>query len=88
MIRRNIALISRNIDVATLEDTASPHDFLIIQDGSDYHIDLGWNNATINGKRSIILIGGDIIIDQALVNSELWNNRALGLIALKDASGK
>ncbi len=39
MIRRNIALMSRNIDAATLESVGSPHDFLIIADGSDYHID-------------------------------------------------
>ena len=56
MIRRNIALMSRNIDEATLENVLSPHEFIIIADGGDYRIDSGWNAGTINSKRAIIII--------------------------------
>lgn len=34
------------------------------------------------------MIGGDIIIDEADVNSLAWANPTIALIALKDASGK
>ncbi|MBC7504088.1 hypothetical protein H7169_03880 [Candidatus Gracilibacteria bacterium] len=87
MIRRNIALMSRNIDQTTLESVGSPHAFIIRADGSDYRIDSGWNVGTINSKRTIIIIGGDIILDQAYINSELWANRGIALIALQSSTG-
>ncbi len=37
-----------------------------------------------SGKKSIIVIGGDIVMDQVDVNSEQWINRTIGLISLKD----
>ncbi len=84
MINRNIALMSRNIDDVTLDTASSPHQF-IIRKWSDYRIESGWNVPL--GKRSIIVIGGNIVIDQIDVNSLLWANPSIALIALKDASG-
>ena len=81
MIRRNIALMTRNIDDATLALATSPFDF-IIRKWADYRIDSGWTMPS--GKKSIIVIGGDIVMDQVDVNSEQWINRTIGLISLKD----
>jgi hypothetical protein len=48
MIRRNIALMSRNISDSDLADINSQHQFIIKKDGSDYTIDGGWFGGTIN----------------------------------------
>ncbi len=87
MLRRNIALMSRNISDTDLININSQHDFIIKKDGSDYIIDGGWFAGTINGKRSVIVIGGDIILNKADINSESWSNKNIALIALKDAAG-
>lgn len=55
MIRRNIALMTRNIDDSDLASPANTFDFVVQKDGTDYRIDSGWNVPI--GKRSIIVIG-------------------------------
>lgn len=92
LIRKNIALMSRNVDNTTLINVTSPLDFIIVKDGNytskDYRIDFSWNASTnINGKHSVIVIGGDIILDQTDINALNWTNENIGLIALKDESG-
>ena len=88
MIRKNIALMTRNIDDSVLETMASPFDFVILKN-QDFRIQLSSIVPYIGaGKRSIIVIGGDIVIDEADVNSLSWTNPTMALIALKDASGK
>lgn len=84
MLRRNIALISRNIDDATLASFASPHQFYIQKDGTDFYIPLGWNQLILNGKRSVIVIGSDIVFDSDRINSDQWINKNIAFIALKD----
>lgn len=84
-LRKNIALMSRNISDAELSNVSSVHDFLIYKN-QDYRIEYGgWN--VPSGKKSIIVMGGDIIINQSDVNSLLWANTPIALIALKDSSG-
>lgn len=84
MLRRNIALISRNIDDTTLASFASPHQFYIQKDGTDFYIPLGWNQLILNGKRSVIVIGSDIVFDSDRINSDQWINKNIAFIALKD----
>ncbi len=86
MITKSIALLKRNISNVDLADEDSPYDFILKQDGSDYYIWPGWNPGAINNKRSIIVVGWDIIIDNAVVNADLWSNKTMGMIALKDAA--
>lgn len=57
MIRRNIALMTRNIDDATLAAIASPFNFVIIKN-NDLRIELSSLNPYLTaGKRSLIVIG-------------------------------
>ncbi len=86
MLRKNIALMSRNINESTLEDVSSPFDFVILKN-RDFRIEFSSIVPYITaGKRSIIVIGGDIIIDEATVNAFNWTDPTIALIALKDAS--
>lgn len=87
MIRKNIALMTRNVDNTTLANITSPLDFVILKN-QDLRIELSSLTPYITaGKRSIIVIGGDIVINEVDVNSLAWSNPTMGLIALKDASG-
>lgn len=86
LIKKSISIISRNISDADLTDINSPHDFLLFKSGIDYIIDGWWFAGTINNKRSVIVIGWDIILDKAIVNAESWTNKPIWLIALKDSS--
>ena len=57
MIRRNIALMTRNIDDVTLASMTSPFDFTIIKN-NDLRIELSSLTPYITaGKRSLIVIG-------------------------------
>jgi hypothetical protein len=83
-IRKNIALISRNITDVVLEDPLSTLNFLV-EKNEDYVFDFA--DVWPVGKRSIVVIGHDIILD---TTNSIWdpNDGILrGLIALKDANG-
>jgi hypothetical protein len=82
-IRKNIALISRNITDATLASSTSGLSFLV-EKNADYEA-LVWYVWPV-GKRSIVVIWHDIILNTA---NDIWvdNGTVRGLIALKDANG-
>jgi hypothetical protein len=81
-IKKNIALISRNISDTALADDMSSFNFLI-QKSADYSFPPGW--VWPLGKRSIIVIGHDIILDQPEVNA--FQSQPVALIALQDDDG-
>ncbi len=85
VIRKNISLISRNVPSADLVNQySSKVDFLLYTDGSDYDTSGGgWTWPSL--KDAIIVVGGDIILGQSIIGSDMKPNRAI--IALKDASG-
>jgi hypothetical protein len=85
-IRQNIALISRNISDADLADENSIHSFLIKKNG-DYETWVWWYVWPTN-KRTIIVVGHDIVLD---TSTDIWpvtDNIPRALIALKDNNGK
>lgn len=87
-IRQNIALISRNIADAELSNPTSTHNFLIQKD-ADYEMWIWdvWPTHPTN-KRTIIVVGHDIVLDTSY---DIWdpnNDIPRALIALKDANGK
>jgi hypothetical protein len=81
-IRKNLALLKRNIPDATLEDPNSNFDFMIQKSG-DYTFPNGW--VWPPGKRTIVVVGHDIILNQDYVN--LSASRPTALIALQDDNG-
>ncbi len=84
IIRKNIALISRNADVADLANPASPKFNFFIHRDSDYDTSVGgWTWP--NGKRSIIVIGGDVILGQSQIGLDTETDRAI--IVLKNDAG-
>jgi hypothetical protein len=88
MIRKNIALMTRNVEDSDMDDPNDSPDFVVIKN-KDLNIQLSSLTPYITaGKRSLIVIGGDIVIDDVDVNSLDWSQPTIGLIALKDASGK
>lgn len=83
-IRKNIALISRNANPAELADPFDPKFNFLVQRWSDYDTSVpGWTWP--NGKKSIIVIGGDVILDQSTIGDTTDPDRAI--IALKDEGG-
>lgn len=87
MLRRNIALISRNISDAELVNVNSQHDFIILKNPLNPDFRINFSNFLpyiTAGKRSIVVIGGDIIIDEVTVNAINWWDKNIALIALKD----
>jgi hypothetical protein len=82
-IRKNVALISRNITDATLANPNSSLSFLV-EKQNDYLIDFGATWPA--NKRTIVVIGHDIILD---TTNDIWvdDGTVRGLIALKDTNG-
>jgi len=90
LLRKNIALMTRNIDPARLVDNnlINPFDFVLqsIDNMADPDFDFVWSY--VPSKKSIIVIGGDIILDQEDINSNSINlTQPIWLIALKDSTG-
>lgn len=85
-IRRNVSLISRNVPSVDLANRSSPKvNFLLYTDGSDYDTSIpGW--VWQWEKRSIIVVGADVILGQDTIGYDTDPDRAI--IALKDATGK
>ena len=84
IMRKNIALISRNADPTDLRDAFSPKFNFLIHTGSDYDTSGGgWTWPA--GKKSIIVIGSDVILGQTQIGLDTDANRAI--IALKDNNG-
>jgi hypothetical protein len=81
-INKNLSIMSRNISDSILSDELSGLDFLVTK-SSDYIFD--FNKAWPTNKRTIAVIGRDIILDQADINPGATVTR--WLIALKDANG-
>jgi len=83
-IRQNLAIITRNIGDTMLANPASGFDFLVRKD-ADYVFDYGavwpvW-------KRSIIVVGHDIVLD---TTNTIWDPNdpsVRALVALKDRDG-
>lgn len=86
-IRKNIALISRNIPDTDLEDPANNFRFFVHK-SSDYDTSLGWWIWPA-GKKTIIVEGHDLILDSNTYPYEIGTdtdaNRAF--IIIKDANG-
>ncbi len=83
IIRKNIALISRNANPTELADPFSTKFNFLLQKGSDYDTSIPWWTWPTS-KKSIIIIGWDVILDQ----SQIWLiNTNKALIVLKDESG-
>jgi hypothetical protein len=78
LIRKNIALISRNISDSDLANENNTLDFFIKK--TDYTPGSG---DLPDKKKSAIVIGADIILTQAYINSTIWDKSPIGLIALK-----
>jgi hypothetical protein len=64
-INKNLSIMSRNIADSVLSDELSGLDFLVTK-SSDYIFD--FNKAWPTNKRTIAVIGRDIILDQADIN--------------------
>lgn len=83
-IRKNIALMTRNISTADLIDEfSSKFNFLVIR-WSDYDTTVGWWTWPVN-KKTIIIIWGDVILGQKQIGMDTDPDRAI--IALKDDLG-
>jgi hypothetical protein len=83
-IRKNIALISRNGDPTELADPFDTKYSFMIKRGSDLDT-RWWGWVWPAGKKSIIIIGGDVILDPAQVWLATTPDQAL--IVLKDENG-
>lgn len=83
-VHKNVTLLSRNIDDLTLEDESSAFEFLV-EKWEDIIFD--FNRAWPANKRSLIVIGHDIILDQEDINPNPESFPTRALIALKDYSG-
>jgi hypothetical protein len=83
-IRKNIALMSRNASASDLSDAFGTKFNFLIQRGSDYDTSVPWWTWPTN-KKSIIIIGGDIILGQQQIGLNTDINRAM--IVLKDENG-
>jgi hypothetical protein len=82
-IRKNIALISRNADATELANPLDTKFRFMITRWIDYDTRGGWWTWP-NNKKSIIVIGGDVILDEPTIGSSVDTTRAI--IALKDES--
>jgi hypothetical protein len=81
-IRKNLALLKRNIPDTTLEDPNSTFEFMIQKSG-DYIFRNSWIWPL--EKRTIVVVGHDIILDQDYINPSPTQPTAL--IALQDDNG-
>ena len=84
-LQKNIAILSRNIADSVISDPASAFSFLI-EKASDYVFDAG-NPIWPIGKRTIVVIGHDIILDTSNVIGLTTDGTSKALIALKDFNG-
>lgn len=80
-VHKNVTLLSRNIDDAVLLDESSPFEFLV-EKSQDITFD--FNRLWPANKRSLVVIGHDIILDQEEINPNPENFPTRALIALKD----
>lgn len=83
-IHKNITLLSRNIDPLVLEDELSTFNFMVDKTG-DFIFD--FNRAWPTNKRTLVVIGHDIILDQEDINPNPESFATRSLIALKDYNG-
>ncbi|GAB0174789.1 MAG: hypothetical protein HHAS10_06680 [Candidatus Altimarinota bacterium] len=84
IIRKNIALITRNANPSDLTDQYSTKFDFLIHTGSDYDTSVGgWTWPA--GKKSIIVMGNDVILGQTQIGLDTDSNHAI--IALKDSNG-
>lgn len=79
LIRKNVAIISRNISDSDLANENNTLDFFIKK--TDYT--LGSGGDLPNTKRSAIVVGADIILTEKYINATIWNKSPIALIALK-----
>ena len=89
MIRKNISLMTRNVSDTSI---SAPFDFVILNN-QDLRLDPAILTPYITaGKRSLIVIGWDIILNDVDINAGTdavaWAKSPIALIALKGASGK
>lgn len=83
-IHKNVTLLSRNIDDATLADENSTFNFLVDKSGD---ITFDFDRAWPTNKRTLVVIGHDIILDQEDINPNPESFPTRALIALKDYYG-
>lgn len=83
-IHKNVAILSRNVANSVLKDPGSSFSFLV-EKNNDYAFDIG-NTTWPWGKRTIFVIGQDIILDRELIGDEN-DGVTRALVALKDYNG-
>ncbi len=84
IIRKNVALITRNANPVDLANPLSTKFNFLLQKGSDYDTSIGWW-IWPSTKKSLIIVWGDVILDQIQIGDDTSSNRAL--IVLKDENG-
>jgi len=90
LIRRNVALMTRNVTDTMLMDYSSQLDFVLFKN-QDFRIDLSGGSIgsfITSKKKTLIVQGGDIVIDDERVNAANWDDAPIALIALKGTDGK
>jgi hypothetical protein len=80
-VHKNIALLSRNIDSVTLMDELSPFNFLVDKTAD---ITFDFNRSWPTNKRTLVVVGHDIILDQEDINPNPESYQSRALVALKD----
>lgn len=86
-IRKNLAILSRNIDDTTLADVNSNFTFLVKKNG-DYAFDISnpvW--PTAQWKRTIFVVGHDIVLDTTNDIGHDSDGITRAIVALKDDNG-
>lgn len=81
-LRKNVAVLSRNVADTVLEDPFSDFSFLIEKNG-DYIFDLS-NPIWPTNKRTIVVVGHDVILDTANDIGSTSPSTTKALIVLKD----
>ncbi len=93
LIRKNIALMSRNVSSSDLDDSNSNLDYIIRENpiSPDFRIDVPGDLSVYTlapvPKRTIIVKGGDIILNETTINAANWTDENIGFIALKNEFG-
>ncbi len=86
IIRKNIALITRNANPNDLTDALGTKFNFLVHTGSDY--DTSWGGWTWPAnKKSIIVIGGDVILWQSEIGLDTQADRAIIVLKNEEGSG-
>jgi hypothetical protein len=84
-LQKNIALLTRNISDAILENPASIFEFMVMRN-SDYAFDIANPIWPVN-KRTIVVVGHDVVLDTTNNIGQRADGKTTALIVLKDHDG-